>query len=435
MKVSCGGGGGREPFPTDVPSPPRRPRPPHPGVRRATPGPGGTAPHHQPLTPGAPGPRRAPARPPPGRLDPAARAEAARRRHNNGERSGPPAPGPAPQPSPGRPANGGSAGRAAPGALADKGRPGPGLAAVSQRRRDKAGPRRLGASILAPRPPLPPPAPRPRPGPTWSGSAGDTGPSDGGRAAVGRGGGGMAADCEAAARLLARSLPPSLPARSSLARRSLAGASEPVSRRSPLASLSRAAPRPPPAAAPASSGLLPPPPPPAAAPPPAQRPLPRLPGSPAPSRGPEGLGAGEGRARSRAAGGGEVRGGAGAGKELPEGESVPGDRGSERGGRVPGSEEGSGARRGRGLGEPGASGPEVGLWNGGAGAGEGARARLSALPPSELQRPRADPEPGFLSPNTCAIDARNGSRSGTLFIQSKAVAQRRYFTPFSSRGK
>lgn len=50
----------------------------------------------------------------------------------------------------------------------------------------------------------------------WSGSAGATGPADGGGAAVGRGGGGMAADCEAAARLLARSLPPSR-ARSSLA--------------------------------------------------------------------------------------------------------------------------------------------------------------------------------------------------------------------------
>ncbi|CAI9174969.1 unnamed protein product [Rangifer tarandus platyrhynchus] len=86
----------------------------------------------------------------------------------------------------------------------------------------------------------------------------------------------MAADCEAAARLLARSLAPSLPG--SLVARSLAGASEPLSRRSPPSS-SRL-PAPPPAAAPASTRLLltpppPPPPQPAAAPQPAKHLSPR----------------------------------------------------------------------------------------------------------------------------------------------------------------
>ncbi|XP_059869935.1 atherin-like [Delphinus delphis] len=58
----------------------------------------------------------------------------------------------------------------------------------------------------------------------------------------------MAADCEAAARLLARSLPPGL------ARRSLAGASEPMSSRSSPSRARLPAPR-----------LPPPPPPPGAA--------------------------------------------------------------------------------------------------------------------------------------------------------------------------
>ena len=192
-------------------------------------------------------------------------------------------PGPAarrPQAAPPGPAApawpGGPQRRRARGRRAAGGRPGPGLAAVSQPppRQSPAGPRRRAASILAPdRRPGPGPA-RPAP-PRRPGPPGLVPRARLGRAmAVGRRSGAEAAGWRRIARRrrgcsLARSLPPSR-ARSSLARWSLGACV------SPLASLSRSAPRPPPAAAPASSGLLLPPPP-AAAPRPAQRPLRRHP--------------------------------------------------------------------------------------------------------------------------------------------------------------
>lgn len=225
----------------------------------------------------APGTRRPPRPRTPG---PAARPGRAAP-HNNGE------PGPGRPPPPGRPARPrgpGLAGgptttarsRTAGGRRAAGGRPGPGLAAVSQPppRQSPAGPRRRAASILAPdRRPGPGPA-RPAP-PRRPGPPGLVPRARLGRAmAVGRRSGAEAAGWRRIARLrrgcsLARSLPPGL-ARRSLARWSLGACV------SPLASLSRSAPRPPPAAAPASSGLLLPPPP-AAAPRPAQRPLRRHP--------------------------------------------------------------------------------------------------------------------------------------------------------------
>lgn len=141
-----------------------------PGGGQATPGIEGTAQRRQPLTPGGPRPRCAQARP----LG-AAREEA-------------PTPPPAPRPrsaattmasGPSRPpqvrprsprqAGGQRRRRGAGQSRRARGQrsAGPGLAAVSQRRRDKAGPRRLGASILAPRPPAPRPEPRPRAHLVW----------------------------------------------------------------------------------------------------------------------------------------------------------------------------------------------------------------------------------------------------------------------------
>lgn len=260
--------------------PPRHPRPPESRPERRLPGLSAASAAPQPLprrtpAPGAPRPRRAPE---PRPLDAATTMG-----------RGPPAAPPAPRSPPARPRGPTAAARGGPSPR-DRGQ----RSARPERRCQSAATERQKPARAAPPPSFSaapaaaaPTPRRPRP-PGAPGPPGVVPRAQLGRAmAIGRrSSGGMAADCEAAARLLARSLAPSLPP-GSLVARSLAGASEPVSRRSPP--FSSRLPAPPPAVAPASARLLltppqPPPPQPAAAPQPAQRPLPRLRGPAVASR-------------------------------------------------------------------------------------------------------------------------------------------------------
>ena len=217
--------------------PPRHPRPPESRPERRLPGLSAASAAPQPLprrtpAPGAPRPRRAPE---PRPLDAATTMG-----------RGPPAAPPAPRSPPARPRGPTAAARGGPSPR-DRGQ----RSARPERRCQSAATERQKPARAAPPPSFSaapaaaaPTPRRPRP-PGAPGPPGVVPRAQLGRAmAIGRrSSGGMAADCEAAARLLARSLPPSLPP-SRLARRSLArwslGACV-----SPLASLQLSAPRPP----------------------------------------------------------------------------------------------------------------------------------------------------------------------------------------------